>query len=134
MRFSLVLSLIAAVLFAGFAPQAALAQRPRGDADREVTPREVYDSIERAKRWLVRQQRADGSWRAQGENYRVGVSSLAMLALLNCGMTPKDPEIQKGLKFLRSQDPRSVLYVYESSLMLQGPTRRPRTVRSTSPA
>lgn len=114
----LVASLVVS-LAVGALPVPTAQAQDRSGGDKDVTPREVYDSIERAKRWLIRQQRADGSWRAQGEQYRVGVSSLALLALLNCGMTPKDPEIQKGLKYLRSVDPLSVTWVYEASLMLQ---------------
>ena len=90
----------------------------------ELTARQVSDSIEKAKRFLLQMQDADGSWSRGGGlddtyggvPYSVGVSSLVMLALINAGMTPADREIQRGLTWLRKQKPG---YTYEISLMIQ---------------
>ena len=48
--------------------------------------------------------------------HEVGISSLAILALLNTGMTPADPPIERGLTWLRKQSPSMT---YEISLMIQ---------------
>jgi hypothetical protein len=84
----------------------------------ELTGRQVVDSIDKAKRVLLKAQQPDGSWKTGGGNdqYVVGVTSLALLALINTGMTPSDPEIQRGLNWLRRQDPTMT---YEISLMIQ---------------
>ncbi len=90
-----------------------------GLARGELSARQVIDAIEKAKRVLLAAQQPDGSWRTgggYGESHPVGVSSLALLALLNTGMTVADPEIQRGLTWLRKQDPNST---YEISLMVQ---------------
>jgi hypothetical protein len=84
----------------------------------EITAKQVLDSIDKAKRVLLKAQQPDGSWKTGGGNdqYPVGVTSLALLALINTGMTPADPEIARGLNWLRRQDPA---YTYEISLMIQ---------------
>ncbi len=77
-------------------------------APREITAAEVLRSIERGREFLVRSQNADGSFSATrgGEGYRIGITSLALLALINSGLTADDEPIQRGLKFLRSlRDP-----------------------------
>ena len=67
----------------------------------DLTAQEVLKSIEQATRYLASVQQADGSW-VSGRNldYKIGVSSLALLALLNAGMTPDDPPVRNGLKYL----------------------------------
>ena len=69
--------------------------------------------------WLRNQQSADGSWGATAtayNQYRVGLTSLAVLAMINCDV-PLDAEpVQRGLKFLRSRSPREPEFVYEASL------------------
>ncbi|HLJ11867.1 MAG TPA: DUF4159 domain-containing protein, partial [Planctomycetaceae bacterium] len=90
----------------------------------EITARQVGDAIERAKRFLVKAQDQDGSWSTgggingakYGVPYGIGVTSLVMLALLNTGMTTADPEIQRGLAWLRKQEPS---HTYDISLMIQ---------------
>src|SRR5262249_50247286 len=75
-------------------------------------------SIEKAKRVLLNAQQADGSWKSGGtyDNYPTGVTSLALLSLINTGMTVSDPEIQRGLAWYRRQEPTMT---YEISLMIQ---------------
>ena len=62
----------------------------------------VLDAIEQGKRYLIRNQEPNGSWTSSGtEKYPVGTTSLALLALLNCGMTAEDPPVRKTLELLR---------------------------------
>jgi hypothetical protein len=98
---------------------------PRGQlhAD-DVTARQVSDSIDKAKRQLLSVQDPDGSWSSGGGldgtyggvPYAIGVSSLVMLALFNSGMTVADPEIQRGINWLRKQNPT---HTYDIALMIQ---------------
>ncbi|RPI87429.1 MAG: DUF4159 domain-containing protein, partial [Planctomycetaceae bacterium] len=76
----------------------------------------VLNAIEIAKRFLLRQQRPDGSWASERGNYAVGIHSLVLLALLNTGMTAQDQQIQKGLEWLRANDSETT---YEISLKIQ---------------
>lgn len=89
----------------------------RGHAQ-EISSKAVLESIERAKTFLLKAQRADGSWGEDGSPHRVGISSLAMLALINSGMTVQDKEIQRGLNWLREPAQAPTL-TYEISLMIQ---------------
>ncbi len=80
----------------------------------EITAKQVLDAIERAKRVLLKAQQPDGSWNA--DDHVVGETSLVLLSLLNTGMTVADPEISRGLNWLRQQSPS---LTYEISLMIQ---------------
>ena len=92
------------------------AQPPAVNEDEAKFAKQVYESIDRGRRWLIKQQRAEGAWRGAGEEYRTGFTCLALMALINCGMTPRDAVIERGLKFLRNTEEPS--FVYETSLML----------------
>ena len=63
-------------------------------------------ALERAYRWLVREQEADGSWFGRwGANYIYGTGA-AVPALLSAGISPKHPAITKAVQFLhKSQNP-----------------------------
>ncbi len=81
----------------------------------EVTAEQVQDAIDAGKKYLLRQQRADGSW-AVGGGWDLGVTSLTVLALLNAGVEIDDPQMAKSLQYLRSvQKPTRT---YEISLMI----------------
>jgi hypothetical protein len=84
-------------------------------AQGEELAKSVVDAIEKGKRLLLRAQRPDGSFPAADGSFPVGVTSLSLLALMNTGMTPADPEINRGLQWLRKQDPGMT---YEVSLMI----------------
>lgn len=94
---------------------------PRGNylAAADLSAKEVLDAIDKAKQTLLKAQKADGGWKAEGGygNYEVGVTSLALLALINTGMTVTDPEIQRGLNWLRNA--KVPTGTYEISLMIQ---------------
>lgn len=101
----------------------ALIAVPRQAARGEITSKKVTDSIDRAKRFLVKAQRlddaGDGYWQAGNTGtFKVGITSLALLALMNAGMNPDEEPVQRGLKFLRGLDDADVKYTYEVSLMI----------------
>ncbi len=95
-----------------------LSSSPARAAD-ELRPEAVLKSIESAKRFLISQQGPDGTFPSMFNAlgmYPTGGTSLATLALLNIGMTPQDPPIQKALAFLREQ--KSPNKTYEAGLQL----------------
>src|SRR5262249_40197782 len=68
----------------------------------------VRQAIKDGVTYLQNQQRTtDGSWELGGEriSYHGGWTSLALLALLNAGVDPKDPSVQSGLAYLRKIPP-----------------------------
>ncbi|NLF09114.1 MAG: DUF4159 domain-containing protein [Pirellulaceae bacterium] len=66
----------------------------------EVTADQVRQAIDRGVGYLKGQQRADGSW-IDAVAFEGGISSLCTLALLNSGIPPEDPAMQKALAHLR---------------------------------
>src|SRR5579862_3169307 len=84
----------------------------------ELNAKQLVEAIEKAKQLLLLQQQEDGSWKqSRGvEQHEIGDASLALLALLNTGMTVNDPPIERGLNWLRRQRPDKT---YEISLMIQ---------------
>ncbi|HUG93602.1 MAG TPA: DUF4159 domain-containing protein [Planctomycetaceae bacterium] len=108
-RRGIVLALTGSLL----APAAAVAQnQPEAGLSEEA----VLRSIERAQKFLIRRQGGDGSWSAGQGGYGVGVSSLALLALINSGLTANDRNVQLGLDHLRSLPPPA--RTYELALMI----------------
>jgi hypothetical protein len=68
-----------------------------------LTPQRVNEAIERGVEFLKRSRR-DGHWEHHGTGiggYRGGVTSLVTLALLEAGVSPKDPVITDALAYLR---------------------------------
>ncbi|WP_166820282.1 DUF4159 domain-containing protein [Thalassoroseus pseudoceratinae] len=87
--------------------------------DDELSAQQVLTSIERGRRFLLSQQANDGAWRVDGsQQYEIGVTSLVLLALINSGMTADDPEIAKGLTYLRNIREPDPDFTYDISLML----------------
>jgi len=87
-----------------------------------LSKEKVSLSIMKAQRYLKSQQKNDGSW-DDGGQYKVGVTSLVVMALLNSQMPVTDPAIQRGLAFLRSIPPErwevaTERETYELSLLL----------------
>ncbi len=101
------IALLLLIAIIGLAPAA------RGE---DLTKEQVLRSIELAKKFLLLNQQADGSW--PGKDYPTGITSLAMLALLNTGMTADDEPIERGLKYLRSIKEPDPTRTYEISLMI----------------
>ncbi len=90
--------IVAALLhaLAGPANQVA-AQQPAG-----VTAEQVRNAITRGCEYLLNEQGARGQWDEMAQ-YEGGVTSLCTLALLNSGIEPGHPKIQKALDFLRGR-------------------------------
>jgi Domain of unknown function (DUF4159) len=90
------------------------ASRPAAAAD-DLKPEQVRTAILKGRTWLLSQQEDDGSFK-HSAGHTIGKTGLAILALINSGMSPTEPEIKKGLKFLR--DAKLPSATYEISLML----------------
>jgi len=84
----------------------------------ELTAREVLTAIEKAKAFLVRNQDGNGSWASQDDRYGIGVTSLALLALLNAGMTTDDQPVADALDYLRAIKEPAPMGTYDLSLMI----------------
>jgi hypothetical protein len=82
----------------------------------EPTLRELRETIAKGQQSLLAAQQPDGAWDAEKGQWRVGISSLALLALLKSGAAPDSPEVKRGLDWLRTQQPQKT---YENSLMIQ---------------
>lgn len=91
------------------------APRPVAAAGKDVTPEEVRTAIRKGRTWLLSQQEDDGSFKHRG-GHDIGKTALSILALINSGMSTTEPEIKKGLKYLR--DAKLPSGTYEISLML----------------
>lgn len=83
----------------------AAAQEP---APKEELVEQVRQAIERGERFLRQQEGGKGHWETGGPNMvavmaQGGFSCLAMLALMNAGVPPDDPVIQRGLAWQRQQ-------------------------------
>ncbi|MBX7103650.1 MAG: DUF4159 domain-containing protein [Gemmataceae bacterium] len=66
----------------------------------------VRTAIDRGVRFLRRQEKGQGHWEKSIAEKPGGVTALALLALLNSGVPVDDPMIQRGLKYLRTVEPR----------------------------
>lgn len=73
----------------------------------------VKEAIERGRRFLVTQQSAKGYWDVDSPGVRVGVTSLAVMALINSGMSPQDGPVKRGLDFLRNEE-LAVIETYQT--------------------
>ena len=87
-----------AVLFAAFGINSRVQAQLEAQA--------VRKAIEKGVEYLRREQRVDGSWPEWLGN-EGGVTALCTLALLNSGVPPEDPTIQKSLEYLRRLPPKT---------------------------
>jgi hypothetical protein len=71
--------------------------------------RRVDGTIDRGVEFLRRQQHFDGSWGhlsgRVSERFTPGVSALAALTLLECGVPASDPQVQLAARYLRQHMP-----------------------------
>ena len=85
-----------------------------------LPPDAIQQAIEKARTWLVKQQRPDGAWvsamRAGNDN--VGPTGLVMLALANAGVTAEDPAMVRALDWMRAQKPEETYSVSLQTLAL----------------
>ncbi len=111
LRIGIVLLTCAALLLPADLQKPAVAAGPTAD--------EVRNSIERGKRYLISKQNPNGTWTVGGvQLWTAGVTSLTLLALLNCGMTIKDKPIENGINWLRKLPDGEPDTTYEISLMI----------------
>jgi hypothetical protein len=91
--------LAAAALLTAIAalPPRAIAQQPA-----EITAEQVQNAIRQGCDYLLNSQNARGQW-DEMPTYESGVTSLCTLALLNSGIEPTHPKVQKALDYLRGQ-------------------------------
>src|SRR5262249_39123480 len=83
---------------------------------KEALVDQVRRAIEAGIQYLRDQEKGNGNWEAVDKasvSMQGGWTSLAMLALLNAGVRPDDPIIDRGLKYLRKVEPQ---YTYVVSL------------------
>lgn len=110
-----VLIAIALTIAVGFSSQLAIAA--------DLSEQDVRLAIEKGKKFLVREQNQNGSWSvgATGD-VTVGITSLSVLALINSGMSPQDPPVRRGLKYLRELSPDDLASnsreTYQTSLLI----------------
>ncbi len=114
MRLGIQFSLVALLASAGIAPSPGLAQvKPEehklkaGDRDPELL-KNVNAAITRGVDYLKRIQLGDGSWASNFDEHlhgcwRNGMTALCLLALLRCGVSPVDEQIERGFKYLREK-------------------------------
>lgn len=94
----------------------AFDEQPMSDAELRTR---ITESLRDGTDWLKRNQGADGGWGAGAgalREYRVGLTSLSVLALINCDEPVESEPVQRGLNFLRNIPPTEPGFVYEASL------------------
>ncbi|MBX7164853.1 MAG: DUF4159 domain-containing protein [Pirellulales bacterium] len=69
-------------------------------AQADIDPQRVRAAIARGMEYLLREQLRDGSWK-DWPSQEGGVTALCTLALLNGGLPPSDPRVQRALSVLR---------------------------------
>jgi hypothetical protein len=74
---------------------------------------QVKKAIDRGIQFLRDQEKGRGNWEVNNTSVvlKGGWTSLAMLALLNAGVKPDDPMIERGLKYLRDIEPNQTYVV-----------------------
>ncbi|MCC6494020.1 MAG: DUF4159 domain-containing protein [Pirellulales bacterium] len=94
------------------------AQRLRAQLGQaSLTAEQVRTSIRQGVDYLLNEQSARGTWDDMTE-YPGGVTALATLALLNAGVEPSHPKIQKSLAYLRSLKPTKTYSVALQTMVL----------------
>jgi hypothetical protein len=68
---------------------------------KDVSGQAVKEAIDRGRRYLISQQAAGGYWDVGTDGFRIGVTSMAVMALINSGMSPQDPPVKRALDYLR---------------------------------
>jgi hypothetical protein len=101
----------AAALLAALCPAAAIPATP-GPAD-------IQTAVEKARDYLITQQREDGSWEAmRSADKRVGATALVMLALANAGVPAEQPAMRRALTWIRQQEPDETYSVALQTMIL----------------
>ena len=71
----------------------------------ELQPEQISNAIEQAKKWLIRQQSPNGTWKSamRTDETVVGATALVVLALANAGVDADKSAMKKALTWLREQ-------------------------------
>jgi hypothetical protein len=87
-------------------------------AEGSVTAQQVRDAMEGGVKYLLDEQNAkSGTWNEMA-GYEGGVTALCTLALLNAGIEPEHPQIQKALSYLRKLEPNKTYSVALRTMVL----------------
>jgi hypothetical protein len=85
----------------------------------ELSAAKVKASIDLAMRFLVSAQDRDGSWPGGSQEHEVGVTSIAVLALINAGHPVDQGAVARGLTWLRALNLETApKFNYDASLLL----------------
>ena len=78
---------------------------PAAPAQAPLAPESIQRSIEKARDWLIREQKADGSCECsmRTNETRVGATALVVLALANAGVDKDHTALATSLAWLRRQ-------------------------------
>jgi hypothetical protein len=83
----------------------------------EVTAAQVDESIRQGVDFLLRRQGPDGNW-TERPGEPGGVTALATLALLNCGLKKDHPQVKKALDYLNAKDDPAQTYSTSLQIMV----------------
>ncbi|MEO6807651.1 MAG: DUF4159 domain-containing protein [Isosphaeraceae bacterium] len=81
-----------------------------------VTRDQVEQAIRGGVRYLIRQQRDDGSWPDADQRAQTGTTSLVVLALLTAGEKPSSPSVAKAIDFLAQYTAEELHRTYSVAL------------------
>ena len=98
----------------------APAVRGQEPAPERLRPEQIQRSIDKARDWLLKQQKADGSWESMRIQipYKVGCTALPLLALGNAGVPADNLNMQRALQWLRTQNPTDTYSVSLQTMAL----------------
>ena len=85
-------------------------------AEAAVTHEEVERAIREGVRFLLKEQKENGSWKDFDQSTKTGLTSLITLALLTAGEKPDSPAIRKAVAYLRGFSPEQLDSTYAISL------------------
>ncbi len=122
-------------------PPPAPRPEPAEPASGPPLDKDVGHAVHRSVRYLKTEQLSEGTWpgsRVGDENYPVGYAALPGLTLLECGLPPSDPNIQKAASYVRKNSP-DLKNTYELALAILfldrlGENRRRETHHRAGPA
>ena len=82
-----------------------LPAQPSADAIAGADPKQINAAIDKGVKYLKAHQNLNGTWGA-GPVQAVGYTALPGLTLLECGVSPKDPVVQRAAVFVRKHAPK----------------------------